>query len=117
MECCGKPFSIGNNIEWPVCESNGTINSPVDVGTIDYFYEGHDYTQDKSFILSGVVDSIKILYEKYVPSQDDPIFYIPVSGKMIDVNMANIFEEAIDGMVASGYVICIRDYTIQKDEN
>lgn len=41
MQCCGVPFKIGDTVRWIVMKSD-SYNPPVDVGTIDYYYEAHN---------------------------------------------------------------------------
>lgn len=40
MECCGKAFYKGDNVKWLVYKTD-RLNTPVDIGKIDYCYEAH----------------------------------------------------------------------------
>lgn len=41
MECCGAEFSVGDTVKWLVRKAE-SLNTPVNVGVIDYCYEAHD---------------------------------------------------------------------------
>ena len=115
MECCGTPFSMGDIIKWIVCKADG-LNTPIDVGIIDYCYEAHSSEWSNLLVLSGKVDKIETLYQKFVPSQDNPRLLVPMDGKMIDVDMAKGFDKKIEEMEASGYIVSIGEYTIRQAE-
>lgn len=55
-------------------------NSPVNVGTIDYYYEAHDSDYKTLFMLNGVVSEIKALHYKYEESPNNSHVMIPISG-------------------------------------
>ena len=40
MECCGTPFSVGDIVKWLVLKAE-QLNTPVNVGAINYCYEAH----------------------------------------------------------------------------
>ena len=63
MECCGTDFFIGDTVKWLVYPCN-YLNTPVDVGKVEYCYEAHDSDWNKLSVLEGKVEDIKILYEK-----------------------------------------------------
>ncbi|MCI8668506.1 MAG: hypothetical protein HFI34_03105 [Lachnospiraceae bacterium] len=113
MECCGTPFSTGDSIKWLVYKTNH-LNSSVDVGIIDYCYEAHSSEWSNLLVLSGKVGKIKVLYQKYIPSQNNPRLLVPVNGKMIEIDIAKGFDRKIDEMEASGYIVSISEYTIRQ---
>lgn len=115
MECCGMPFSAGDVVKWFVYKADN-LNIPVDAGIIDYCYEAHSSERGSLFVLSGKVDKIKILYQKYEPSQNNPLFLMPVDHKFIDVDTAEGFDEESDEMKASGYIVSFSEYTVRQAE-
>lgn len=63
-------FPVEDAIKWPVAKGM-RLNTPVQVGTIDYCYEAHDSSWQKLFVLEGVVENIKILYQRYAAASED----------------------------------------------
>ncbi|MDD6990502.1 MAG: hypothetical protein PUI48_01595 [Oscillospiraceae bacterium] len=112
LECCGTPFSIGDSVKWLV-DKTEHLNTPVDVGTINYCYEAHSKDWQKLFVLEGKVETIKILYELFRPSEENPRFLIAVDGKMIDAAKAEGFDKDIDNMKSSGYIVLLNECTIR----
>lgn len=118
MECCGEAFSIGDNVKWLVHE-NGDLNTPVDLGEIDYCYEAHSSDWRRLLVLEGKVEEIKILYERYMPTPNDDRLLVPVSGEVIGAERAKGFDRKVRGMEAAGYVVLLSGYTVraaQKEE-
>ena len=111
MECCGTSFSIGDTIKWPV-EKRTQLNTPVKVGTIDYCYEAHDLSWQKLFVLEGIVENIKILYQRYAAVSEDPCAMVPVCGEIVEVKRAKGFEK-LNGMEAGGYIVTLKGYTVR----
>lgn len=111
IECCGTAFSIGDAIKWPV--GKGTqLNTPVKVATIDYCYEAHDSNWQKLFVLEGVVENIKILYQRYAAASEDSRLMAPVCGEIVEVNSAKGFEK-FNGMEAVGYIVTLKEYIVR----
>lgn len=81
MECCGTAFSIGNTVKWFVCKTD-QLNASIDVGEINYCYEAHSSDWNKLFVLEGKVEEIKILYQKYAPSDRNSCLMLPVNGEI-----------------------------------
>lgn len=112
MECCGTGFSIDDRGKWLV----NKIKQPITVGNIgeiNYCYEAHSSDWQNIFVLEGKVETIKILYQSYVPSEDNPRLMIPVGGKTVDTEKARGFEKEVDDMEASGYIVTLSEYTIR----
>ena len=65
MECCGTPFSVGDIVKWLVLKAE-QLNTPVNVGAINYCYEAHSSDWQNIFVLEGKVETIKILYHSYL---------------------------------------------------
>lgn len=111
MECFGTAFSIGDTVKWPV--GKGTqLNTPVQVGTIDYCYEAHDSSWQKLFVLEGIVENIKILYQRYAAASEDSRAMVPVCGEIVEVNRAKGFER-FNSMEAGGYIVTLKEYTVR----
>lgn len=115
MECCGEPFSTGDIVKWLVYKTD-SLNTSVDIGKIDYCYEAHSSEWSDILVLEGKVDKIKILYEKYMPSQSNPQLLLPVDGQIIETDSAEGFDEKIGDMEACGYIVTIREYTVRQGE-
>ena len=112
MECCGTEFSVGDTVKWLVMKAE-TLNTPVNVGGIDYCYEAHDSDWQKLFVLSGTVEAIKILYHKYSASPNASRLLIPVSGETIETKRAKGFDKEINGMESCGYIVTLNESTIR----
>lgn len=113
MECCGTKFSIGDTVKWPVIKTE-QLNTPVNVGKIDYCYEAHDSNWENIFILEGKVETIKILYQKYVPSKNNPQMLIPIDGETIETEKAKGFDKNFKDMEYSGYIVTLNEYAIRR---
>ncbi|MBR1931491.1 MAG: hypothetical protein IJ833_08495 [Lachnospiraceae bacterium] len=115
MECCGIPFTVGGTIKWLVYKTD-YLNTPVDVGKIDYCYEAHSSKWTDLLVLEGKVDKIELLYEKYLPSVDNPRLLVPIGGKIIETESAKGFEKGIGDMRASGYIVTVSEHIIRPAE-
>lgn len=113
MECCGIPFTVGSIIKWFVYKTDH-LNISIDVGKIDYYYDAHSSEWSNLLVLEGKVDKIKLLYEKYMPSVDNPQLLVPIDGKIIEAENANGFEKDIGDMSASGYIVTVSEYVIRQ---
>ena len=112
MECCGTAFSIGDTVKWLVYKTE-QINTPVDIGNIDYCYEAHSSNWQNLFVLGGKVETIKILYEQYKPTTNDLRLLVPVNGELVEAERAEGFDKKLNDMEASGYVVVLNEYTIR----
>lgn len=114
MECCGTPFSLGDTVKWLVSKSGQLfISTPVNIGTINYCYEAHCSDWQILFVLEGKVETIKILYQRYEPSESNPSLLVPVDGKIVEVEHAKGFEQDIDDRKSSGFIVSINECTIR----
>ena len=113
MECCGTPFSVGDIVKWLVLKAE-QLNTPVNVGAINYCYEAHSSDWQNIFVLEGKVETIKILYHSYAPSENNPRLLIPIGGKTIDAENAKGFDKKVDDMEASGYIVVLNEYAIRS---
>ena len=112
MRCCGIPFAEGDRIKWLVCKVD-LLNTAVDIGEIDYCYEAHSSEWNSLFMLEGRVKEIKILYEEYMPSRDNMNLLVPVRGKLVKTQNADGFDEKLDDMKASAYIVQLDECTIR----
>lgn len=114
MECCGKPFSKGDTVKWLVLvNGEESLNTPVDLGKIDYIYEAHSADGSKLFVLEGKVEQIKILYQRYEPLKENSRILAPVSGKTVDAETAKGFEPQLGDMSPSDYIVSLEGFTIR----
>ena len=114
LECCGPPFALGDTVKWLVLEiGKDDLNTPVDMGKVDYCYEAHSSAWQELFVLQGRVEKIQTLYQKYEPHKDNPKMLIPIGGKLIGSQEAQGFEKNIDGLKATGCLVNICDYTVR----
>ena len=110
MECCGTAFTIGDRVKWLVYKiEREQILTPVELGTIDYCYDEHNTSWEVLFVLEGRVKSIKVLYELFRPEADPPQRLVSIGGKLLDSEKAEGFEEEIDDMKSTGYVVVLLD--------
>ena len=113
MECCGKPFSVGDRVTWLVSKSE-LENMFIDVSDLDFYYEAHSSDWKNLFVLEGKVKQIEILYQTYKCSETDSRQLFPVSGKLEETDNACGNEGGWDGLVkGSGYVVVLQETTIR----
>ena len=62
-ECCGTGFGNGYPVKWLVAELMEQ-NPSLNIGKIDYIYQGHTDDWERLFVLEGTVESTKYLFEK-----------------------------------------------------
>lgn len=113
MECCGIPFSCGDEINWLVRKDNFLNSTIIDIGKIDYLYDAHSSEWEELLVLKGTVEKIKVLYEKYATSKDNSKILVPIDGKMVEIVMAKGFDKELDNMQPSGYIVSMGNYTIR----
>lgn len=91
MNCCGTVFRENDRIRWLVYSCD-RLNTPVQIGKVDYCYEAHDSDWTNLYILDGIVSKIHILYQKYVPSDENPRMMYPIEGILRKTdNAAGVF--------------------------
>ena len=100
-------------VKWLVLKAE-QLNTPVNVGAINYCYEAHSSDWQNIFVLEGKVETIKILYHSYAPSENNPRLLIPIGGKTIDAENAKGFDKKVDDMEASGYIVVLNEYAIRS---
>lgn len=112
MECCGTAFSVRDTVKWLVYKAE-QLNTPVDIGEINYCYEAHSSDWENILVLEGRVETIKILYQRYVPSIDNSRLLVPISGETVSAKRVEGFEEKLNDMELSGYIVGLNDCTIR----
>ena len=115
MECCGIPFSTGDTVKWLVSKA-GELIAPIDLGTIDYCYDAHGSDVLSLLVLEGKVDTIKILYQLYTASDDNPRMLIPVDGMLVDTQKAQGFDKDIGDMKASSYIVSLTECKLRPTQ-
>ena len=68
MECCGKPFKIGDPVEWYVISADRLVR-PFDIDGLEYFYDAHFDDWDGIYMLKGVVSNISVYYDEETVSE------------------------------------------------
>ncbi|MBR6338090.1 MAG: hypothetical protein IKR76_10245 [Ruminococcus sp.] len=112
LECCGTPFTAGDKIKWVVRPNNG-LYTAVDLSFVDYCYEAHSEYKPDFSVIEGIVTDIRLLCQRYEPDKDRPRLLLPVSGELFPTERAEGFDEAPEGMQASGYVVGLTDCTLR----
>lgn len=112
MKCCGTPFSLGDSVKWLVSKP-GQLYTSVSIGTINYCYEAHSSDWKNLFVLEGKIEAIKILYQRYEPSESNPRLLVPVDGMIVEVEHAKVFEQDIDDTESSGFIVSLNECTIR----
>lgn len=113
MACCGIPFSVGDVVKWTVSKNN-TIFTPVSIGEIDYCYDAHSSQTDKLLLFTGKVESIKILYHRYVQRSDEEEVLVAIDGKLLNAEKVQGFEEDFEDMQAVSYVVELSECVFEQ---
>lgn len=125
MECCGTPFSVGDTVKWFVKAYDtverersdilsDSLKTYFDNWKTDYDYDAHSSDWKDILVLEGKVETIKILYHKYVPSVENPLIQIPVSGETVEVEHVEGFEKKLYDMMPSAYIVALSECTISR---
>jgi len=105
MQCCGNPFRIGENVEWFVCKYEET--SVITGCFLEYIYEAHGSDWQGIFKITGAVAGIKALFCSYEqrpsPYKNGAVVNYPVYERAIDVEYADGWDAAVDGLEFNCY--------------
>lgn len=115
MECCGTPFKIGEGVDWLVRNIDG-IKDTIEVDNLDYIYDAHNDDWENIYKLKGIVKTINIYYEKFEIKNVEGrnmLVPIPKTSKIVNTNSSDDYEEEMDGLKASAYVVELEDVTIR----
>ena len=120
MECCGKPFKVGDLIEWYVINADRLIH-PFDIEGLEYFYDAHFDEWDGIYMIKGIVSDISVYYERYelIPASGHNILQpIPGTSEVIAIDSSEGVEKYRGELQASGYIVGLKDasITIAKKE-
>lgn len=108
MQCCGTPFRIGDAVTWVAkIWTSGTL--PIDVGTIDYYYEAHSSDYKNLFSISGTITEIQALHLQYEKTPDSPQVLVPVGGFLVNVLHADGNDAPVNGLPFGGYIVRLED--------
>lgn len=115
MECCGTPFKIGEGVDWLVRNIDG-IKDTIEVDNLDYIYDAHNDDWENIYKLKGIVKTINIYYEEFEIKEVEGrnmLVPIPKTSIIVNTNSSDDYEEEMDGLKASAYVVELEDVTIR----
>ena len=115
MECCGTPFKIGEGVDWLV-RNIDEIKNTIEVDNLDYIYDAHNDDWENIYKLKGIVKTINIYYEKFeikVVEGRNMLVPIPKTSKLVSTNSSDDYEDEMDGLKASAYVVELEDVTVR----
>ena len=114
MECCGKPFKIGDPVEWYVISADRLVR-PFDVDGLEYFYDAHFDDWDGIYTLNGVVSNISVYYEKFeliTAPGHNMLKPVPGTSEAIATDSSEDVEEYRGELKASGYIVELDGITV-----
>ncbi len=115
MECCGKPFKIGDSIEWYVFNADELI-PPIDIDGLEYAYDAHFDDWDGIYTLKGIVKSISVYYEKFevVPDHGrDMLIPVPGTSEVIEAVNSEDIEKYRGELLAYAYIVELDDVIVR----
>ena len=107
MECCGKPFKIGDPVEWYVISADRLVRH-FDIDGLEYFYDAHFDDWDGIYMLKGVVSNISVYYEKFeliTAPGHNMLKPVPGTSEAIATDSSEDVEEYRGELKASGYIV------------
>lgn len=114
MECCGKPFKIGDPVEWYVISADRLVR-PFDIDGLEYFYDAHFDDWDGIYMLKGVVSNISVYYEKFeliTTPGHNMLKPVPGTSEAIATDSSEDVEEYRGELKASGYIVELDGVTV-----
>ena len=114
MECCGKPFKIGDPVEWYVISADRLVR-PFDIDGLEYFYDAHFDDWDGIYMLKGVVSNISVYYEKFeliTAPGHNMLKPVPGTSELIATDSSEDVEEYRGELKASGYIVELDGVTV-----
>ena len=114
MECCGKPFKIGDPVEWYVISADRLVR-PFDIDGLEYFYDAHFDDWDGIYMLKGVVSNISVYYEKFeliTAPGHNTLKPVPGTSEAIATDSSEDVEEYRGELKASGYIVELDGVTV-----
>lgn len=108
MRCCGEPFHIGDTIELYVekcCDkSKGNCS----------FYENHHYSENRQYILKGIVKEINAKIVQHPYNSNDTCNDTENQSTYMQVSYADGYSEVPNNCEILGYAITLTDYTVEN---
>ena len=112
LECCGEPFTVGQQVSWSVHESDREwlekmlgVESAREIGWAE---DHHGSITEDETSLSGIVISIRVVHQRYepVPGQGSRNLY-PVTGSatLTSIQSTGQHGRVPDGRQLVGYVV------------
>ena len=114
MECCGKPFKIGDPVEWYVISADRLVR-PFDIDGLEYFYDAHFDDWDGIYMLKGVVSNISVYYEKFeliTAPGHNMLKPVPGTSEAIATDSSEDVEDYRGELKASGYIVELDGVTV-----
>ena len=114
MECCGKPFKIGDPVEWYVISADGLVR-PFDIDGLEYFYDAHFDDWNGIYMLKGVVSNISVYYEKFeliTAPGHNMLKPVPGTSETIAIISSEDVENHRGELLASGYIVELDEVTV-----
>lgn len=114
MECCGKPFKIGDPVEWYVISADRLVR-PFDIEGLEYFYDAHFDDWDGIYMLKGVVSNISVYYEKFeliTAPGHNMLKPVPGTSEAVATVSSEDVEEYRGELKASGYIVELDGVTV-----
>ena len=114
MECCGKPFKIGDPVEWYVISADRLVR-PFDIDGLEYYYDAHFDDWDGIYMLKGVVSNISVYYEKFeliTAPGHNMLKPVPGTSEAIATDSSEDVEEYRGELKASGYIVELDGVTV-----
>jgi len=114
MECCGKPFKIGDPVEWYVISADRLVR-PFDIDGLEYFYDAHFDDWNGIYMLKGVVSNISVYYEKFeliTAPGHNMLKPVPGTSEAIATDSSEDVEEYRGELKASGYIVELDGVTV-----
>lgn len=97
LRCCGKPFAIGDKVEWYVNQANNSAGLVI----ADYDYEQHGVVK---YEMTGSVFQINAIDYEY---KSNGKYFYPIA-------FTSQIIEKIDDFDADGYLVILTKTTINK---
>ena len=114
MECCGKPFKIGDPVEWYVISADRLVR-PFDIDGLEYFYDAHFDDWDGIYMLKGVVSNISVYYEKFeliTAPGHNMLKPVPGTSEAVATASSEDVEDYRGELKASGYIVELDEVTV-----
>lgn len=112
MQCCGDPFTVGDEVEWTLDADPDTDWLEAALGTdlasrIAYAEDHHGGLPDETPVTRSKVLAIKTAHGRYAPLTPDGKTLYPVAGSAVmrSVDRVDGSESDLPEMPLNGYVV------------